>query len=216
MTCTNEQLEKIDNAMGALHGYVEQMGGGLTAWWINLGPAGSDEPSKRYALVTHHESDHEGDPDEPVWIAGLYSENYSIGDAEEYRADVTFDAAVEIVRGWRLIELRAHRRATIVDRIARDFVKLLREGLSDAAWGQLRFDNIANIGTGCCASHDFCDANMPMAEAFERHVGHEPEGDCERDASFWNDAWRLAQRRDLTEQGSIGASHVLLDEGDKS
>lgn len=117
-------------------------------------------------------------------------------------------------RRRRLIELREKRRSMIVDRIARDFVKLLRDGTPDDVWAKMRADNVANIGTGCCASHDFCDANMPMADAFERHMGHTPEADSERDASIWNDAWQIAQRRDLTEQGSIGASHVLIDEAD--
>jgi hypothetical protein len=98
----------------------------------------------------------------------------------------------------RLIELRDQRRSMIVDRIARDFVKLLRESLSRGQWIAMTHRNVANIGTGICASHDFCDANMPMADAFERHMGHTPEADSERDASFWNDAWQIAQRRDLT------------------
>jgi len=99
----------------------------------------------------------------------------------------------------RLIELREQRRSMIVDRIARDFVVVLREGETDQTWAEMRRRNVELIGTGACASHDFCDANMVMSDAFERHMGHTADGDSERDASIWSDAWRLAQRRDLTE-----------------
>ena len=98
MTCTNEQLEKIDNAMGALGGFVERMGGGLTAWWINIDPP--EVKPQRYALVTFYEGDHEGDPDEPHWMVGLYDEDFSIGDAKEFHDDKTFAEAVSIVTGW--------------------------------------------------------------------------------------------------------------------
>lgn len=100
MTCTNEQLEKITNAMEALGGFVEQMGGGLTAWWINIGAVENDEPAKRFALVTYYCDDHEGDPDERVWVAGLYDDEHTIGAAEQLHADISFDEAVSIVTGW--------------------------------------------------------------------------------------------------------------------
>lgn len=102
-------------------------------------------------------------------------------------------------RDERLIELREQRRATIVDRIARDFAAALRDDLPEALWLDMKHRNVAHIGTGACASHDFCDANMVMEPVFRRHVGHTPDGDNERDASFWNDAWALAHRRDLTD-----------------
>lgn len=49
-------------------------------------------------------------------------------------------------------------------------------------------------GDRCCASHDYCDANMPMAEAFEDVLGYEPDGGDEGDCALWNDAWDLSKR----------------------
>lgn len=45
----------------------------------------------------------------------------------------------------------------------------------------------------CCASHDFCDANMPMAEAFEEVLGREIDMNSNNDTAIWNKAWELAK-----------------------
>ena len=42
---------------------------------------------------------------------------------------------------------------------------------------------------GCaCASHDFCDANMPMLEAYKRVTGCNFP-DTEEEMDVWNRAW---------------------------
>lgn len=43
-----------------------------------------------------------------------------------------------------------------------------------------------------CASHDFCDANMVMAAAFEEVVGRETELNDDEDIRLWDRAWDLA------------------------
>ena len=48
---------------------------------------------------------------------------------------------------------------------------------------------------GACASHDFCDANMPMAAAFEAVTGREPDVASQADADLWNAAWNIAKAR---------------------
>jgi hypothetical protein len=45
---------------------------------------------------------------------------------------------------------------------------------------------------GVCATHDFCDANEIMAEAFLDQLGHAPDGDCENDTALWNAAWDMS------------------------
>lgn len=54
--------------------------------------------------------------------------------------------------------------------------------------------------TSICASHDFCDANLPMAEAFKKVVGRESNADSFADAALWNASWDLAKRLYLTDQ----------------
>ncbi len=58
---------------------------------------------------------------------------------------------------------------------------------------------------GCCASHDFCDANMVMNEAFVEIYGREPifeeinhapldlNDNYNQDSSIWNEAWDTAK-----------------------
>lgn len=44
-----------------------------------------------------------------------------------------------------------------------------------------------------CASHDHCDANVVMLEAFEERFGREPNLDADTD--LFNAAWEIARRR---------------------
>lgn len=46
---------------------------------------------------------------------------------------------------------------------------------------------------GCCATHDFCDANMVMAEAFEAVTGRGPDVSSAEDTNLWNAAWDIAR-----------------------
>lgn len=46
--------------------------------------------------------------------------------------------------------------------------------------------------TGSCATHDFCDANMPMGAAFEEVIGREPDVAEQADCDIWNAAWGIA------------------------
>lgn len=45
---------------------------------------------------------------------------------------------------------------------------------------------------GACATHDFCDANELMAEAFKEFTGREPDCADEKDAALWSGAWNAA------------------------
>lgn len=54
--------------------------------------------------------------------------------------------------------------------------------------------------SGSCASHDFCDANMVMEEAW-RDLGYgEVNPESQADADLWNDAWNIAKREYLTKK----------------
>lgn len=77
------------------------------------------------------------------------------------------------------------------------FAQKLRDCLTDDEWEAMRETN-RGAEPGICASHDFCDANMPMDEAFKVVAGHEVDGDNDADTSLWNGAWTRAKEVYLT------------------
>ena len=81
----------------------------------------------------------------------------------------------------------------LVNRVAASFRYLLKEVLTDDQLAEVRRRNATPeyAEHGCCASHDFCDANMVMLEAFERVMGHEPYLDSEADMRLINEAWKI-------------------------
>lgn len=86
---------------------------------------------------------------------------------------------------------------TKTEKLAREFAKLMRRDLTAA---QMKKANALNAkdSKDVCHTHDFIDANMTMAEAFERVVGHSPEVHQEDEASradvaLWNSAWDIAK-----------------------
>ena len=45
----------------------------------------------------------------------------------------------------------------------------------------------------CCATHDYCDANMIMDEAFTEIIGYEIDLQNDADLDLWNNAWALSK-----------------------
>ncbi len=86
--------------------------------------------------------------------------------------------------------------------LALQFVANLRRELTAEQFDEVLQGNVG-ISDKCCASHDVCDANMPMADAFETVAGHEIDPSEDSDASradvtLWNAAWETATPRLLT------------------
>ena len=85
-------------------------------------------------------------------------------------------------------------RASIVRRLAATFTLVLLEW--EVSLHQVAIDN-RSLPEDVCASHDYCDANMAMQEAFEAqdidplHCYYGPF--CTTD--LWNDAWSFANAR---------------------
>ena len=74
--------------------------------------------------------------------------------------------------------------------VARHFHAVIREWLPEHLH-QIDAKNAAN-SLGICATHDLCDSNMAMAEAFERH-GLDPfDVECASKAALWAQAWNIA------------------------
>jgi hypothetical protein len=68
------------------------------------------------------------------------------------------------------------------------FARLLRESLTTAQFAEVIRRNAVETNPNICHSHDFCDANMVMADAMMEY-GIEIDGDNENGCAFWNAAW---------------------------
>lgn len=82
--------------------------------------------------------------------------------------------------------------------VAREFARLLRKEIGAKNFNQVRKLNAMpdyNYGS-CCASHEFCDANMVMLAAFE-NLGFTPDFENDQHVELWNSAWDVAKRRYL-------------------
>lgn len=79
--------------------------------------------------------------------------------------------------------------------VALEFTRLIRKEVGMENFRQIRRLNATpdyNYGS-CCASHEFCDANMLMLEAFQ-NLGFEPDLSNDQHVALWNDAWDVARR----------------------
>ena len=81
-----------------------------------------------------------------------------------------------------------------VQDLAREFSRLLRIRLTPEQLAEAVRRNSTLKYRGCCASHDFCDANEYMEAAFLNLGFRAPDGIEEILASDWDSAWELAKQ----------------------
>jgi hypothetical protein len=87
----------------------------------------------------------------------------------------------------------------VKDQIAREFSQLLTKNIGIANTREAVKRNEWESYRNCCASHDFCDANMVMLEAF-RKLGFKDCTELPYDSpeqldsiKLWNEAWDMAR-----------------------
>lgn len=99
-----------------------------------------------------------------------------------------------------------------------EFSAVLREWLSERELTLIRARNASDQRRDVCHSHDFCDANMAMEEAFHR-LGYSTPFDLAPDEESplhraamrrWNAAWEMARDRGF--QMSVGEAEADLPE----
>lgn len=83
--------------------------------------------------------------------------------------------------------------------IAEAFAEVMRQWLSPAEFTEMKaLNETARFADGCCASHNYCDANMAMMEAFDhvmqRSCTMGDSAQAEYDCAIWNDSWSLARK----------------------
>lgn len=106
-----------------------------------------------------------------------------------------------------LIELRIGELLVEIshEQIGDKFAEVLKEWLTPSQWTEMRGRNY-NAPPGICASHDFCDANMAMHDAFIHfglnplQLGRESEdsGMADEVGEVWGAAWDYAKHKHLT------------------
>jgi hypothetical protein len=130
--------------------------------------------------------EHEGDPD-------TARDLLAIAPMEDGRISL----------GWGYTTTIEPDRDQQITLIAGRFAEVLRSWLTPEEFTAMQRMNREDprYAYPICASHDFCDANMAMMEAFESVTGSTlipEEGDiAEADTKLWNDAWDHARNNSL-------------------
>jgi hypothetical protein len=74
-----------------------------------------------------------------------------------------------------------------------EFARILRDELGNRYMREIVARNAAEADSRVCHSHDFIDANIVMAEAFERVMGREADTQDGADLDLFNGAWDAAK-----------------------
>lgn len=92
-------------------------------------------------------------------------------------------------------------RCLAVRLTAREFSKSVLSEIGPERMAEAIRRNRSEPCSGVCHTHDFCDANMPMAAAYEAVFGCTPlDGDDaqqERNSALWGAAWSDAFRNEF-------------------
>lgn len=78
--------------------------------------------------------------------------------------------------------------------LARAFSEVLSEWLTPEQRAQVVERNKAQSNPSICHSHDFCDANMAMDQAWKQTQGREVDMQSDEDLALWDAAWEIAKR----------------------
>ncbi len=77
--------------------------------------------------------------------------------------------------------------------IANSFSRLLRQHLHLDAMKHVVILNALEDDKSVCHTHDFCDANVHMINAFKSIMGREADSSSEEDINLINSAWDIAK-----------------------
>lgn len=85
-------------------------------------------------------------------------------------------------------------QAVAIRRLSETFSRIVRDELAEDLTEIVRRNRLTEYEHSC-ATHDYCDANMLMHDAFVEVQGHDLDASSAMDTHLWNDAWlRSAQR----------------------
>ena len=76
--------------------------------------------------------------------------------------------------------------------LAQEFARQLLDEIGAANLAAVVAENAADTVTGCCASHDYCDANQVMIDSLPA-IGQSYDGSDSEQWYLTNDAWDIAR-----------------------
>lgn len=90
-----------------------------------------------------------------------------------------------------------------VNTLAKAFSDEMRAGITAEELAEVNKRNVAEgEGSLICHSHDFCDANMVMYDAWAKVTGAEPPVEFivndDRAQAVWQDAWSIAKKANFS------------------
>lgn len=77
--------------------------------------------------------------------------------------------------------------------LATEFGNVLRQWLPPEEVHDVNTRNMSEPDSSVCHSHDFCDANMAMTQAWQNLTGAEFDPMNDADSATFNAAWRIAK-----------------------
>lgn len=196
MAAAAEQTE-TGKLFAASNFHVGHNGGGCTAWERPV-----DETGWKVLITDSEGFSHESE--DGKWIVGAHHESGEFVErcveADSIAAAIAAADAFDVVLSGKIAE----PDATITDkiRLAREFGTLIQEELSTVRFRAMVDRNKAeDADSNVCHSHDYCDANMTMLQAFQNVFQREPaflnDSTTEADLALWNEAWQIAKAADF-------------------
>jgi hypothetical protein len=189
--------------------HIQHTGGGCLAW---------STPCDAMADIYITDDGGTGlglDDDGTEWLVGLQPLVGHNGDAPCFAYPTLTEAlaAATAMAGARAFALGFRSGLWLDSMAAQDgaaanvaiaFYTVLGEWLDRSEMRTVRERNVKHADSNICASHDFCDANMAMDEAFRRVFGAGPLDGVDQmsDAAcnLWGAAWDMAKRDYLTDR----------------
>lgn len=161
-------------------------------------------PENIQALIGEYQS--RIDDEDPYDLAAEYQKRF---EAEGY----TFDWGLD----GEAINLRKLTVVTPTE-LAKEFSRLIREKLKPADMGKVIALSKSGDYTTACPTHEFCDANQVMMDAFENLAGRPYSFDDDStDHEITEQAWTIAREHDfyhnekLAKGGSAGSGKTNID-----
>lgn len=90
-----------------------------------------------------------------------------------------------------------------IQSISAAFSRVINQWLSDKAIDKINAKNATEKyqKEGLCASHEYCDPNEAMYEAFEEAMDRQPDiVNSETDKALWDAAWQLSKDNNFKNQ----------------
>ncbi len=144
---------------------------------------------------------------EGFWVIGTSDENWAADYYQTVKAFEDGEEATHIDFGVRsewpakredvdavLAAIVRMMQKPVLD-LAKAFGLELRKELPTSQFREVIKRNACEMNNSICHSHDFCDANMVMADAFVKTFGETIDLHSDINIQLWNDAWFMAKTR---------------------